>query len=123
MPRRWFVFVLSLATATVPAIADIGPVPEPPPPPPGAKTAVIRGLSVEQIYTYWQGRRWLVVVSGCTAGAEPCKVSGCFVTGIDGHAIEGGDVAALIAAEKAAAAQPITLALDKCDLASIELAP
>ena len=50
-------------------------------------------------------------------------MTGCFITGIDGRDIEGGDVAALIAADKAAASASITLALDKCDLTSVELAP
>ena len=123
MPRRLTVLALSIAVTTFPAIADVGPVPEPPPPPPGPNTAVIRGLSVAQIYTYWQGRRWLVEVSGCVSGAEPCELTGCFVTGVDGHTIEGGDVAGLIAADKAAAPASITLALEKCELRSIELAP
>jgi hypothetical protein len=106
------------------AAADIAPIEPPPPPPNGPAAAVIRGLSVEQVYTYWKGRRWLVTVAGCDPAQEACKgidVAPCFVTGIDGQALNGGDVAALIAAESAAGDKPLKLDLEHCPVNGIEL--
>jgi hypothetical protein len=123
MRRRVLAGLLIFAFALAPVKADIAP-PRPHPPPPGPDKASIRGVDVQQIYTYWRGRRWVTAVDGCAASQAACNgrnLSGCFVIGVDGHAIEGGDIALLMALEKSASAAPIKLMLDKCNPNEIEL--
>lgn len=103
--------VLCIGTAA--ATADVGPPPPQPPPPAGPQSAEIRGVTIANQYGYWRGRRWLVRITGCPAGAPTCA-TGCAVTGIDGRAERVGSVADVVAAEKAAANAPLELMLEAC---------
>jgi hypothetical protein len=119
MVRR-LLCVAILIFASTQVFADIAPPPPqpPPPPPPGPAAAVIRGLSVERAYDEWLGSRWFVVIKNCAASRSTCgdlKLTGCFVVGANGHQIQGGDVAALLAADVAAGAAPMKLMLENCD--------
>jgi hypothetical protein len=116
----FFVFASGLV------LADVGPPPpQPPPPPPaGPRTAVIRGVTVEQVYTYLRGRRWLVIISGCGSNQAACNgrnLAGCVVIGINGLDISGGNIAALIDSDSAAGDAPIKLMLDHCEIQDISL--
>jgi hypothetical protein len=105
------------------ASADIAPRPVPPPPY-GPRTAVVRGIAVEQVYTYWMGRRWLVVISNCGSGQPACtghNLAGCFVTGVNGLVIDDGNIAALIDSDNASGNAQLKLKLEHCDLNEIEL--
>jgi len=113
--------------APLPVVADIAP-PRPQPPPPGPAEADIRGVGVIRDYGYWRGRRWLTFVKSCAPTQEACKETRlsearCFVTGIDDRVIAGGDIAALVGAEKAATKRPIRLRLEGCGLSDIVLNP
>jgi hypothetical protein len=114
----FFVFASGLV------LADVGPPPPQPPPPAGPRTAVIRGVTVEQVYTYWRGRRWMTVIDSCASSQAACsgrELSGCFIVGSGGFPIPGGDVAFLVALESSAGDAPIKLMLDSCALNEIEL--
>jgi hypothetical protein len=103
-------------------LADVGP--PPPQPLAGPRTAVIRGVTVEQVYTYLRGRRWLVIISGCGSNQAACNgrnLAGCFVIGINGLDISGGNIAALIDSDSAAGDAPIKLMLDQCEIQDISL--
>ncbi|MDD3445377.1 MAG: hypothetical protein PHS60_08195 [Zavarzinia sp.] len=90
---------LVLALGILPqARADVGP-PQPAPPAPGTITrATIAGIDLEQEWTYFRGRRWMVRVTGC---ADPetgaCKaLTGCYIVGVGGNRIEDGDLEAVV---------------------------
>jgi hypothetical protein len=81
----------------------------------------VRGVKVVQGYGYWMGRRWLTYLSDCPASlAIACAqiaASGarsCIVTAVDDQPLGGGDIAALLRLEKAAAGRPIRLKLEGC---------
>jgi hypothetical protein len=112
--------MLILLGATGPVTADIAPIPEPGPPPPGPAEAVIRGLMVAQTYTYFQGRRWMVEITGCQGGA--CDLARCFVVGVGGNPIADGDVRAVMKAEAKAGDAPLILDLDNCSQPTVTLA-
>lgn len=99
----------------MPANADVPP-PRPEPPPPGPTAAQIRSISVER---EWLTTRWAVLIKRCAAGNSACrqaKLIGCWIVGVDGKHIAGGDIAALVAA--AAGAGPIKLMLEHCNAQS-----
>ena len=103
--------LLCLVTAT--ATADVGPAPPQPPPPAGPQSAEVRGVTIANQYGYWRGRRWLVRITGCTAGAATCA-TGCAVTGISGQEQRVASVADVVAAEAKAAGAPLELMLEAC---------
>jgi hypothetical protein len=112
-----------LLLVAAPALADIAP-PPPQPPPYGPRTAVIRGVTVEQVFTYWRGRRWLAIISNCGSGQAACNgrnLAGCIVIGINGLVIDDGNITALIDSDNAAGNAQLKLKLDHCDLKEIEL--
>lgn len=119
MPRV-YIFSLLLVLAVPLARADIGPPRPAPPPPAGPAEAKVRGVNVVQGYGYWMGRRWLTYLDDCPASVASCKeirASGarsCLVTAVDGRPLGGGDIAALLAAEKSATGRPIRLKLESC---------
>jgi hypothetical protein len=118
--------LLILSFAVAPVKADVGPPPPRPPPPTGPDKASIRGVGVQQVYTYWRGRRWMTAINGCASSQPACSgrdVSSCFVVGANGHAIDGGDIALLMASEKSVGASPIKLMLENCSPNEIELKP
>ena len=120
------IFAFALAVVLPPVKADVGPPPPRPPPPAGPSKAEIRGISVQQVYTYWMGRRWMTVIDGCASSQPACTGKGpsnCFVVGIDGRPIESGNIALLVAAEKSSSTAPIKLTLDGCSLKELELKP
>jgi hypothetical protein len=113
-----------------PGLGDIVPPRPAPAPPAGPDKAVIRGVELSRANGYWQGRRWLTSIKACAPTQPACAKlrvgagPSCLVVGIDGRTIEGGDIAALVAADKAAAGRPIRLRLEDCgDLKELELKP
>jgi hypothetical protein len=115
---------LILAISLTSVKADMGPPQPAPRPPDGPDKATIRGVDIVQGYTYWMGRRWMTIVSGCSAGQPACKgkdISDCFVVGVDGQSIHGGDIAGLLALEKAAGTGAIKLNLEGCRVGELEL--
>jgi hypothetical protein len=116
--------LLIFAFVFTPVKADIGPPPPQPPVPDGPDKASIRGVGVQRIYTYWRGRRWMTVVDICAASQPACRgkdLAGCFVVGIDGHSIGGGETALLLAAASSSGEAPIKLTLEHCAVTEIEL--
>jgi len=115
--------------APVPALADIGPprrlrlhlrkAPTMP---------LFRGIRVTRAF-WWNGRQWHTLIKSCATSPEACTdprlpEARCFVTGVDGRVVAGGDIAALVVAERAAKNRPIRIKLEGCgDLTDIELHP
>jgi hypothetical protein len=123
-PMRRCLAGLILAISLTSVKADMGPPQPAPPPPDGPDKATIRGVDIVQSYTYWMGRRWMTIVSGCAAGQPACKgmdLFQCFVAGLDGQSVGGGDIARLLALEKSAGASPIKLMLEHCKVSELEL--
>jgi len=119
--RRFTTTLTILIFGSASALADVIPS-RPTPPPPGPAKAVVRGISVSQSYGYWQGRKWLVTIDGCTADTQACQgveFAGCLVTGVNNQPVRG--VGALIAADESAGAEPIKLQLENCGRTEIEL--
>ena len=116
---------LLIFTFTMTAVkADIAPIRPPPPPPSRTEKVSIRGIAMQQVYTYWRGRRWMTVINSCEASQPACAgkdLQGCFVVGADGSSIEGGDMDALMALNASAGQKQIKLMLDHCSLNEIEL--
>jgi hypothetical protein len=131
--RRYVPVALIVAVTLVgvcaPVKADMPPGPRPRQPwmPAGPDSATIRGVQVQQGYE--PGPRPVTVLSGCDFEQHICREkkllrSTCFIVGLDGHAIPGGDIAALLALEAAAHTAPIKLILEGCgDVPEIELVP
>lgn len=99
--------------------ADVGPPQPPPPPPPGAGEATVMGLTLEQQWLYWRGRRWAVVITGCAdQGSAACaratagQLLGCHIVGVAGRPIADGDLQAVV--DAAAGAKPLTITVDAC---------
>jgi hypothetical protein len=116
--------LLIFTFALTPVKADVMPPPPVPPPPGGADKVSIRGVAMQRVYTYWRGRRWMTVIDSCGASQLACKgkdLAGCFVVGVDGLPIDGGDTAFLLTLETSARAAPIKLMLEHCGLSEIEL--
>jgi hypothetical protein len=114
--------LVTAAFALSPVRADV--LPPPPPPPAGPDEVVIRGVTLAQKYDRWRSWRWRTIITECEASQPGCKgknLAGCFVTGSDAGPIEGGDLAGLMALDKAAEAGSIKLMLDHCELSEIEL--
>jgi hypothetical protein len=66
----------------------------------------------------------MVIADGCAASQAACKghdLNGCFVVGIGAQPLQGGDIAALVAAERQAGSTPLQLKLEHCSLTEIEL--
>jgi hypothetical protein len=128
MPRRILFGFLIVLFALSSVKADVMPPPgrrDPDPPAPaGPDKAVIRGVTVEQGFTYWRGRRWMTIVNDCAASQSGCKgkkLKGCFVTAADDRSLSGGDIAQLTAMEKSAGEASMKLKLENCELSEIEL--
>jgi hypothetical protein len=116
-----------LAVGLAPVKADVlPPKPQPmPSAPDGPAKATIRGIGVEQSFTYWKGRRWMTVVDSCAPSLAVCQagdLSGCFVVGFNNQSVPAGDIAALLALEKSAGDIPIMLMMEKCRVDHVELA-
>ncbi len=115
--------------APLPVLADIAPYPPQPPPPAGPAEGDIRGVGVTRYYVQGGPRRrgWKTSIESCAPSQAACgdrrlTEIGCLVVGVDEQAIAGGDIAALVAADKAAKNRPIRIRLEDCgDLGSIEL--
>jgi hypothetical protein len=109
--------------ALSPVKADVAP-PPPTPRPPGPDKADIRGVGLHLVYTYWKGRRWMMVVNGCAPSQPACggsDIRGCLVIGVDDLPVDGGAIGLLLAREKSVGAAPIKLMLDHCALKEIVL--
>jgi hypothetical protein len=123
---RQFLFgtMLIFAFALLSVKADVAPYPPAPPPPSGPDKAVIRGIAVRQVYTYWRGRKWMSVIEGCASSQRACNgkdLSECFIVGVDGQYVPSGDIAFLLEWERSAGVSSIRLTLDHCSLKEIEL--
>jgi hypothetical protein len=104
--------------------ADIMPPRPVPPPPGGIEKISIRGVAMQRVYTYWRGQRWMTVINGCDASQSACTgkdLAGCFVVGVDGRPVEGGDTGFLQTLDIPARATPIKLTLDHCGSSELEL--
>jgi hypothetical protein len=118
-----------VAAAIAPVKADILPTrPRDPSAPSGPDQATIRGVQLRQ--DHGRDRRWMTTLYGCALGQPVCREkdllngpSPCLVVGLDGHSVPGGNIAELLALEKAAGAAPIKLTLENCRVPEIELGP
>ncbi len=66
----------------------------------------------------------MTIASGCAPDQRACKgkdISDCLIVEFDGQPIHGGDIAELLALEKAAGAAPINLTLEGCKVGELEL--
>src|SRR5436190_1635613 len=118
--------LLTFAGMTALVKADIVPSGPPPAAPGGVSKAVIRGISVTQVYGYLRGRRWLTTIESCAADQPACKDADparCIIVGIDGQSIDHGNISQLIAREKAAGSAPISLMFEGCRQTGITLNP
>lgn len=123
--RQCFLVILAIfAFGAATVKADMAPLPPTPPPPSGPDKAVIRGVGVQQVYTYWRGRRWMTVIDSCASSQPACRgkdLPGCFVVGLDDRPVTGGDIAILVASESAAATEHMKLMLEHCGTTELEL--
>jgi hypothetical protein len=123
--RRSILGGLLIFTFAMTAVkADIMPPRPVPPPPGGIEKISIRGVAMQRVYTYWKGQRWMTVINSCDASQHACSgkdLAGCFVVGVDGHPVEGGDTGFLQTLDTAARATPIKLTLDHCGANELEL--
>src|ERR1700744_296319 len=90
LDRSIFAGFLVFAFAQAAVKADIAPVRPPPPPPARTEKISIRGVEMQQVYTYWRGRRWMTVVNSCDASQPPSRgedLAGCFVVAADGLSV------------------------------------
>ncbi len=114
--------LLIFTFALMPVKADVMPPAPVPPPPGGADKISIRGVAMHRDYTYWRGRRWMTIIDSCAASQPACQgkdLAGCFVVGVDGLPVEGGNTAFLLSLT--ARAEPVKLMLDHCGSSEIEL--
>lgn len=123
--RRCILWVLLIfAVASTAVKADISPPPRRPTVPDGPGKVSLRGVGVERIYSYWRGRRWITVIESCAPSQPGCRgkdVTGCYVVGVDGRAIDGGETALLVAAVSSSGEAPVRLTLDHCAANELEL--
>ena len=125
MRRRLLVAITATLFGCVSAAADVAPPPPTPHPPGKLDKATVRGLVVQQTYSYWRGRRWLTVIESCAPEQSACAgrdLAGCFVVRANGYDISGGDIDFLVAMERSTGTAPLKLGLDHCAVAEIELA-
>ncbi|RJF80669.1 hypothetical protein D3874_26585 [Oleomonas cavernae] len=110
----------------LPQAARANMIPPQPPPllPPGPAQATLLGLTFEQLWSYRQGGRWAVAITGCAQAESPaCRrateagLIGCHVVGANGKAIAAGDLQAIIDAHAyppSTAEKPLRLTVEAC---------
>jgi hypothetical protein len=117
LSMRSVVVGLILAAAMLPANADVAPEFRPDTPRPS-----IRGVEVEEHII--ENLRPATMIHGCTPDQPACNgsdLSQCFVVGLNGHSVHGGDIVSLMALAKAAGTAAIKLKLEHCALTELEI--